>query len=243
MGFLALFLASDTAEKSSEPPIDNKRVPISTLVREDVFCRLDGRRHGSIREGGEEPRPAARTATQVPGRGGRFGRAEPSSTARFWAHEAGDKEEFERQFTEAREHFAEAKELGPKRGVVCAVVGGSYSVFGDRLPEEYQEDAWSQSYDNYMTLWEQQGEFVDRLPLHIGGELLSGLAQAAQRTGQEEELDKFLDKIIEVYPDSQYAGVAEEWKEDPQAAATGTISCKYCHEEGRLEARLARFKK
>ena len=37
-GFLALFLVSDGIDDSPEPPILNKRIPISTLVREDVFA-------------------------------------------------------------------------------------------------------------------------------------------------------------------------------------------------------------
>ena len=40
-------------------------------------------------------------------------------------------------------------------------------------------------------------------------------------------------------PDTGYQSEALKWKSDPQAAATGSISCKSCHADGRLEARLA----
>ena len=97
-------------------------------------------------------------------------------------------------------------------------------------------------YDNYQILWSMQGKAVDRLPLHIRGELLAGLAQSAERTGRKEQLDEYLDKIIEVLPDTGYERIAKQWKTDPLAAAKGNISCKSCHNEGRLSDRVAKLK-
>ncbi len=116
-------------------------------------------------------------------------------------------------------------------------------MFGDRLPEKDRPAAWSTSYDNYQVLWKLQAPALDRLPLHIRGELLAGLAQSAQRTGRKKELDEFLDKILELMPDSQYGRVAKEWKMDPSAAVGSNISCKYCHSPGRLAPSMARLEK
>ena len=76
------------------------------------------------------------------------------------------------------------------------------------------------------------------MPLHISGELLAGLAQAADRTGRDAERDDYLDKIIEVLPESAYAREAEIWKADPNATAGRSLACKSCHAPGRLTARL-----
>jgi hypothetical protein len=157
------------------------------------------------------------------------------------AREAGNHEECERYFKEARELFAEAKKLGPKHPAVAAIVGGSYVLFSDRLPEEHRAAGWTEGYENYKILWEQQGKSVDKLPLHIRGELLAGMAQSSERTGRTEELTQHLDKIIEVLPDTGYARMAAEWKADPAVAASTNISCKSCHSAGRLEARMAKL--
>ncbi len=155
------------------------------------------------------------------------------------ALEAGNQDEFQKNYDEAVALLDEAKKLGPKIPGVAAVVGGSYLTFGDRLPEVHRADAWQKAYDNYQVLWSQQGKLVERLPLHIQGELLAGMVQSAQRTGRQKEYEEFLDKVIEVMPDTAYARVATRWKSEPAAAATGNISCKSCHADGRLEARLA----
>ena len=101
--------------------------------------------------------------------------------------------------------------------------------------------AWSVSYDNYQILWKQQSGIIEQLPVHIRGELLAGLAQSAERTGRKEQLDEYLDKIIESLPDTGYERVAKLWKTDPLAAAKGNISCKSCHNDGRLSERLAKL--
>lgn len=239
-GLLVVFLASDRAGETPEPPISDTRLRVSTLVREDVFAGWqsdDMERFARAERNLDvllEQRPNARAETLVWKGGTKLYRA-------VLAHEAGETEQFERYFQEARDLFAEARELAPKRAVVAAVVGGSYAVFADRLPEQYRAAAWSESYENYRILWKQQAGVIDRMPLHIGGELLAGLAQSAQRTGRTEELDEYLDKILEVLPDTQYAHIAMEWKENPMAAATGNITCNYCHDAGRLEAYLARL--
>ncbi len=157
------------------------------------------------------------------------------------ALEAGKAEEFETRFQTAQESFTEAKKLGPKNPAVAAIVGGSFVFFGDRLPEKYRAAAWTSGYDNYQILWEMQGRSVEQLPLHIKGELLAGLAQASERTGHKEELAGYLDKIVEVLPDTEYERVAKQWKADPLAAANSNISCKSCHAAGRLSARMAKL--
>ena len=235
-----VFLASDGFGQSPEPPLSDARLPVSTLVREDVFA---GWRTNDMER-------FARAEKNI----GLLLQQRPRSRAELlaWkgatniyravlAREAGESEQFERLYQASLDFFAEAKELAPKHPAVAAIVGGSYVMFADRLPEGYRADAWAVSYDSYQILWKQQSPGLDRLPLHIRGELLAGLAQSAERTGRKEELDEYLDKIIEVLPNTGYERVAKQWKTDPLAAAQGNISCRSCHSAGRLAARIAKI--
>ncbi|MGI9518879.1 MAG: hypothetical protein ACR2NP_17625, partial [Pirellulaceae bacterium] len=122
---------------------------------------------------------------------------------------------------------------------VNSIFGGSLLLFADRLPEDLHQSAWSTSYERYKILWDQQGDVVDRMPVHISGELLAGLAQSTQRLGRTDESDQFVDQILEVIPDSAYGRIAREWKADPQVAMTRPLVCASCHGEGRLRRKLA----
>jgi hypothetical protein len=46
---------------------------------------------------------------------------------------------------------------------------------------------WELAYTAYQRLWKLQAPIIEKLPLHHKGEVLSGLAQTAQRTGRSEE--------------------------------------------------------
>jgi hypothetical protein len=234
--FLTTLVLADTPD----PPLADKRLSIHTLVREDIFAGwMEGDMERFAR--GEKnidqllaERPRARAELLAWKGGATLFRA-------ILARDAGDEAAFERLYQEALGQLAEARKLAPRNPGVAAVVGGSYVVFGDRLPEKYRAAAWSECYDNYQSLWQSQEKFVANLPQHIRGELLAGLAQSAHRTGRNDELNKHLDKILEVLPDSQYAEMAQQWKDNPQLAATANISCKYCHDEGRLSSRLEKL--
>jgi tetratricopeptide (TPR) repeat protein len=240
MSFVVLVLVSEALGESPDPPLAEKRLPVSTLVREDVFSGWranDMERYARAEKNIDlllEQRPGEKAELLAWKGGTKLYRA-------LLALEAGKTDEFERTYQESVDLFAEAKKLGPKHPAVAAIVGGSYVLFGDRLPEKYRPAAWTAGYDNYQTLWKMQGGAVDRLPLHIRGELLAGLAQSSERTGRKEELTEYLDKIIEVLPDTGYERVAKQWKADPAAAGKGNISCKSCHNEGRLSERLAKL--
>ncbi len=238
LGLLSFALVAPAFAESPDPPLDNNRLTVHTLVREDIFAGWRSKNMERFERGEKnielllEQRPKFRADLLAWKGGAKLYRA-------VLAREAGDNDEFKKLYDEAAALFAEAKTLAPNNPGVAAVVGGSNLTFGDHLPEDLRAEAWQKSYDNYQILWSQQGKLVDRLPEHIRGELLAGLVQSAQRTGREQEYAEYLDKIIEVLPDTGYSRVALQWKKDPQAAATGNISCKSCHADGRLEARLA----
>jgi tetratricopeptide (TPR) repeat protein len=237
-----MFLMVVVAAQSPEPPLSNARLSIHTLVREDIFAGfLEGNLERFAR--GErnidlllEKRPAAKSELLAWKGGAALFRA-------VLAQENKRPAEFKRKYQEALDLFAQARETSPENGGVAAVTGGTNVLFADRLPEEYRAAAWSQAYNAYRVLWKEQGAVVDKLPVHLKGELLAGLAQSAMRTGRTEEAIGYLDQIQTHLSDTPYAGVAKKWKADPKAAEHSSITCMTCHDSGRLSARLSALEK
>jgi len=235
--FLVVLFVTVAMAQSPEPPLSDTRLTVHTLVREDIFAGflmddLDRFARGEKNiQALLEKRPSAKAELLAWQGGAALYRA-------VRAHESNRGEEFQRKYQQALDLFTQAGQLGPNNGGVAAVVGGSYVVFGDRLPKENRAAAWSQAYDAYQALWKQQGAVVDRLPTHLRGELLGGLAQSAQRTGRAQELSQYLDKIIAVLGNTPYEPIAKKWKENPKTAADTSITCMTCHDSGRLAPRL-----
>ena len=224
--------------QSSEPPLSDKRLRVDTLLREDFFAGvLDGDQDRLARcekniEILLEQRPDDKP-TLLSMKGG------VAMYRAVRAHEAKNTEEFEKKYAEALDLLAQAKKADPAHVAVAAITGGIYVMLADRLPESVRGTAWSTAYDSYQDLWKLQAEGVEKLPLHLRGELLGGLAQSSQRTGRTTELSQWLDKIQAIAPDSSYARMAGRWKEDPKIAATERITCLGCHGPGRLAATRA----
>ena len=76
------------------------------------------------------------------------------------------------------------------------------------------------------------------MPVHFKGELLAGLTMSAQRTGRTAEANQMLDKMLEILPNTPYEATAKQWKADPASQKTSSLTCKNCHNAGRLASRL-----
>src|SRR6478672_2961851 len=143
---LVLGLAGDTFGQSPDPPLSDTRLPVATLVREDVFAgwrENDMERYARGEKNIDlllEQRPRDKAELLAWKGGTKLYRA-------LLALEAGNDEEFERLYQSALDLFAEAKQIAPKHPAVAAIVGGSYVLFGDRLPEKYRKVAFSDGYD------------------------------------------------------------------------------------------------
>lgn len=236
--FTGLCFASQQAPSPDEPPLDDTRLTIHTLVREDIFAgwRSDNmeRHERGLRNIDTllEKRPEA-AADLLAWKGG------ATLFHAVLAHEDGRDDECEALYTEAIDLWKQSREADAKSGGAASVIGGSYALFTDRLPEDKRADAWEACYQSYQVLYGLQKDFADQLPTHMRGELYGGLAQSAHRTGRMDEYEKYRDLIIEAMPKTAYARVALRWKENPEAANTENISCKSCHTAGRLSSKLA----
>jgi tetratricopeptide (TPR) repeat protein len=233
---LALFVTAAMAQ-TPEPPIADARLSIHTLIREDIFAGFLSDDMTRFARGEKnlqlllDKRPAAKSELLAWQAGAAIFRA-------VRAYEDKRNDEFQKNYKLALDLFSQAHQIGPDNGGVAAVTGGVYVIFADRLPKENQAAAWAQAYDAYHTLWKQQGAAVDKLPVHLRGELLGGLAMSAIRTGHTEEAGQYLDKILALLGNTPYESVAKKWKENPKTVATTSVACLTCHESGRLAARL-----
>lgn len=240
---LLLFLfAAGAMAQTSEPPLSDSRLTIHTLIREDIFAGLLSNDMERFSRGERniqlllQQRPAEKAALLA-------WQAAASVYRAVRAQENSRSEEFQQKYQQALDLLSEANRLAPDNIGVAAVTGGTYAVLADRLPEKPRAAAWERSYDAYKVMWKQQAPIVEKLPLHIKGELLAGLAQAAQRTGRNEEASQYVDKILELLPDTPYENVGKQWRKNPQVAAKTTITCLSCHEPGRLAAKMTALPK
>lgn len=235
---IAIALVTVAIAQSPEPPLSDNRLTIHTLVREDIFAGLLTDNMERLTRGENsieqllQSRPGAKSDLLAWKGSATLYRA-------VRAYENKNKEEFQKYYGKAMELFSEARKIAPEGDGVSAVTGGTYVVLADRLPKEHHASSWSQAYDNFKLLWKHQEPMVDRLPTHIKGELLGGLAQSAQRTGRTEEMNQYVDKILKTLPNTPYESVAKQWKANPKAAADNSITCLTCHDAGRLSSRLA----
>ena len=222
-------LAQNTA------PLD-PRIPVSTLIREDAFAGFLSNDMDRLAKAEKtiaqllKERPKSRPALLA-------WEASTKAYRAVRAHEEGKTQEFGRYFGEALLLFADAEEA---RGnvpdtSVAAITGGTFVVLGDRVPEQYRKASWGSAYRAYQFIWKMQSAEVEKLPPHLKGELLAGLALTAQRTGKTEEAALHLDRMIAMLPGTPYESAAKKWKEDPAAASNTRLACLTCHSAGRLE--------
>ncbi len=238
-----LFIAIGGAHaQSPEPPLTDTRLTVHTLLREDIFAGFlsnDMARFARAERNIEQllkDRPDQRGNLLAWKGGTALQRA-------VLAHEAGNNGEFITLLQVARAEFAEAAKQTSGNDGVAAITGGSYAVFADRLPEPHRAAAWADAYSNYSLLWKQQGSAIDKLPVHHRGEVIGGLVQSAQRTGRTEEMAQHLDRMLTLLQGTPYEATAQQWKANPASAATTKVTCKACHNPGRLSSTLASLQK
>lgn len=229
------------AAQSPEPPLSESRLSVHTLLREDVFA---GFMADDLVRFARAERNIEQLLQDRPGERGNLlaWRGGTILYRAVVAHESGKADEFDRLLKGALDAFAEAAAATTGNSGVAAITGGSLSIFADRLPDQHRAAAWAQAYTAYGLLWKQQGAFVDKLPVHHRGELLAGLAQSAQRTGHVEETAQHLERMLTHLQATPYEAMAREWKADPAAAAKTSLTCKSCHNAGRLAPTLATLK-
>jgi hypothetical protein len=239
---LLLVTSSSLPAQAPEPPLADTRLTVHTLLREDIFAGFlqnDLARLARAEKNIElllASRPADR-APLIAWQG------TTALTRAALAHEGKQPDQFQQHYARARTLFAEAASLGPDLVSVFAITGGTLVSIADRLPPAEKAAGWEQAYNAYQQLWRLQSTVIDKLPLHMKGEVLSGLAQSAQRTGRDAEVNVQVERILTGLPDTAYARRAQQWKDDAASRAQVKLTCQTCHAPGTLVARIAEVSK
>ncbi len=239
---MALATAAVAVAQGPDTAAFDSRLSIHTIVREDIFAGYLGNDMERFAEGEKKlellltERPKAK-AELLAWKGG----AELYRAVR--ANETKQPGEFGRHYSRALTLFDEASQLAPASIGVLAVTGGSYVTLAERLPEQHRAKAWDTAYNAYNAIWKAQAASVEKLAVHLKGELIAGLAQSAQRTGRASEAAEHLDRMISLLPNTPYETRAKRWKESPEIAGRSSLVCQTCHEPGRLAARTAALPK
>jgi hypothetical protein len=228
--------------QSPEPPITDTRLTVHTLLREDIFA---GFLQGDLaRMARAEKNADLLLASRPMDRPGILAwQGSLALTRAVMANEAKQPDQFQQHYRRAQDLFAEAMTLGPNDVGVFAITGGSQVTIADRLPPAERKVAWELGYRAYQRLWTMQEQMIEKLPLHHKGEVLSGLALTADRTGRRDEADAGVDRILTLMPNTPYASRARQWKDDPSGRATSRLACQTCHAPGMLVSRIAEVSK
>jgi tetratricopeptide (TPR) repeat protein len=241
IGLLLTLVALGMAQNQKTSSFD-PRLTVNTLVREDAFAGMMANDMERFERGAKNidlllaERPEAR-ADLLAWKGLVF------MNRAVFAREKNQAAEYAADYREALATFAEAARLDPAGIGVNAIRGGTGAFLGDRLAPEHRAENWVASYEAYQVIWKAQSTNLERLPVHIKGELLAGLAETAQRTGRAEESRRYVDEILRVLPGTPYEARARKWKEHPELAARTSLACQTCHEPGRLAAQQAALAK
>lgn len=210
---------------------------VHTWVREDVFAGFLGNDMDRFETGVRKlDRILAENPNDAPALAWRGG-AELYRAVR--AHESGASGHFRELYAKATGMFDRARQLSPEDTGVLATSGGSYAVFAERLPAELRLEAYRKIRELYGRLHDAQQQFFDKMPVHMRGEVLAGLAQASQRLDQPDETKAYLTRIVNTLAGTPYESRAKKWMERPELARSSTLVCQTCHDPGRLKNKLA----
>jgi hypothetical protein len=242
LAVLVVVTLSAPGAQSPDALLTDTRLTVHSLVREDVFA---GFMDGNLTRLSQAEANIDRLLQLRPDQRANLlaWRSGASLYRAVHALQAGQEQEFTRYLATARSGFDEAAGLSSGNDGVHAIRGGSYALFADRLPPDLRAAAWAQAWESYSLLWKGQGAGVADLPVHFKGELLAGLTQSAQRTGRAAETTAFLDRMLEHLTNTPYEPMARKWKADPSVAAGTNLTCKNCHNPGRLAAKLKALEK
>lgn len=233
MKFTGLLLLALTVSAQ----VASNTLNVNWLVREDLFAGLLENDRDRLKKGIEtldavanyydEPRVLCwRYLAEV--------------TQAVWAHEAKDVTGFNRHYGLAMTYLNRVRKVASGNDLVLPEIfeGAALMVLADRLPEAMQKGARERAYLAYAKLDQLQGDSVEKMPMHLKGESLAGLAATAYRSGREAEMKQALERILTGMPKTPYASVAKKWMEEPESRTRLKIACISCHEPNRLGNRL-----
>jgi len=157
------------------------------------------------------------------------------------ARKKNDQEAYRRHLDAANEIRKRVLAKEPKNPVPGIIIGGSL-VFGALyMAEADREWMYREGRELLKKVPELQGPVFEKLPPHMRGELWSMIAFAADRLGDKQDRDHYVNEMATKLAGSPYEARAKRWKEQPALTSEVDNMCISCHEPGRLSAVQARL--
>jgi hypothetical protein len=231
----ALGLPAVAAQQEPRP----KNVPFYTWVREDTFAGFMADDMARFERGIQKTQEYLKEDANNMDAVNWLGAGLVYRAVR--AFRAGDDAKGDEWFREGVAMMDKAVAAQPANVGIRATAGGTLMRFLAELPERHYRVALEKSRDHYVALYKAQEPIVDKLPPHLRGEVLAGVAETELRLGNRDAATVYLNRIVTGMPNTRYAQIAEMWAKSPESPAKkDRLVCQSCHEGGRLSAWTAR---
>lgn len=217
--------------------VAQQRVTLHWLVREDVFAGLLGNDRVRLEKGAQT---LDRVAAYYPETHVVAWRAGIEMMRAVWAHEENKTDDFQRHYALTLTYLDRCRATAGEENARIPEIfeGALYLVLSDRLPESLRAGGWERGYQAYRRLNSLEAHRLDKLPLHMKGEILAGLAVTTQRTGRTAELPDRLETLRQKLEGTAYSRAAEKWLADPGSASKVRLACLTCHQPNTLGPKL-----
>ncbi|MGC4052176.1 MAG: hypothetical protein QM757_22795 [Paludibaculum sp.] len=207
---------------------ETKKVRFDHIVRNDFFAGLTGDKEAFARAMKaaedtlkEDPNHAEALVWHGAGLFAQSGRA----------FQSGDIQRGQEMWAKGLAEMDEAVRLRPDTPATRIPRGSSMLTASRFVPEDRRPALLERAVADFSHMYELQKGSLDKLGTHPRGELLMGLADGYDRSGDKEKSKALLTKVVNEMGDSVYGQRAKKWLE------TGDLppmqrNCIGCHTTG-----------
>ncbi|MGJ5813127.1 hypothetical protein [Paludibaculum fermentans] len=205
-----------------------KKIRFDHIVRNDFFAGLTGDREAFARA----MRAAEETLKEDP----------KHAEALVWhgaglfsqsgqAFQSGDLQRGQEMWEQGLAEMDEAVKLRPDTPATRIPRGSSMLVASRFVPQERKAALLERAVADFSHMYELQKDSLDKLGTHPRGELLMGLADGYDRTGDKEKAKALLAKVVSEMGDTVYGKRAQKWL-DTGELPPAQRNCIGCHTPG-----------
>ncbi len=144
---------------------------------------------------------------------------------------AGDMAKGQELWARGMKEMDEGVALAPDSIATRAPRGGLMISVSRAVPEGMRAELLKRGLADYVRIFEMQKDTLAQLPTHPKGELLLGLADLHDRSGNREQSLELVRRVAAEMPATVYGKRAQQWL-DTGALPAEQRSCLGCHTAG-----------
>ncbi|HKD08770.1 MAG TPA: hypothetical protein VKB79_22900 [Bryobacteraceae bacterium] len=152
------------------------------------------------------------------------------------AYEAHKISDFNAHYQAAVRYFDDAERVGSTNAGVYDISGAMWDNLGDRLPASLRASAFENAYRSFETALKMNQDRLATMNRHGLGEILTGIAHSAQRTGRADETRQRLLQMAALLPGTIFEERSHRWLAEPELIAKTSVACQSCHPQERFSA-------